>query len=354
MPERSETRSGVTEAAFDVAGLVGHHYRADDYYEVGREKIREYARAVQDFHPAHWSEDAADELGYTGLVAPTTFISIAAMLANRRLFETVITGYDGFVQTDQVFEMYQPVVTGDRLIGDVELEAVRRVAGKDLLTVKNIFSDQSGRVMQVMHTTVVGLTAEDVAEGIGAAIERVIMHGIEVFTRINPGDAAPKVDPAGVPVASIPSEVSRTRLPHTAVRFEDLTVGTELPARTTRLTRGDLVNYAGVAGDANPIHWHDDVAALTGLPDVIAHGMLTMGLGAGFITGWLGDPGAMTRYGVRLSNYTVVEARNVGTIEFTGRVKSLDPETRSAVIAITAKSAGRKIFGLATADVRFR
>ncbi|QIS03164.1 (R)-hydratase [Nocardia brasiliensis] len=346
----------MTEAAFDVAGLVGYHYRADDYYEVGREKIREYARAVQDFHPAHWSEDAADELGYTGLIAPTTFISIAAMLANRRLFETVITGYDGFVQTDQVFEMYQPVVTGDRLVGDVELEAVRRVAGKDLLTVKNTFSDQSGRVMQVMqvmHTTVVGLTAEDVADGIGAAIERVIMHGIEVFARIT--DSAPTPEPqASTPVASILSDVSRTRLPHTALRFEDLAIGTELPVRTTRLTRGDLVNYAGVAGDANPIHWHDDVAALTGLPDVIAHGMLTMGLGAGFVTGWLGDPGALTRYGVRLSNYTVVAARNVGVIEFTGRVKSLDPKTRSAVIAIIAKSGGRKIFGLATAEVRLR
>ncbi|WP_405164189.1 fused (3R)-hydroxyacyl-ACP dehydratase subunits HadA/HadB [Nocardia sp. NBC_01499] len=342
------------EATFDVATLVGHRYRADDFYEVGREKIREYARAVQDFHPVHWSEDAADDFGYAGLVAPTTFVSIAAMLANRRLFETVITGYDGFVQTDQVFEMYKPVVTGDRLVSDVELASVRRVAGNVLLTVKNTFTDQTGEVVQIMHTTVAGITGEDVAAGTGDAIERVIMHGIEVFSRATDSAQEGAEGNSETAPASTPSlsEASRTRLPHTAIRFEDIAVGDELPPRTTQLTRGDLVNYAGVAGDANPIHWHDDVAALTGLPDVIAHGMLTMGLGAGFVTGWLGDPGAVTRYGVRLSNYTVVDARSVGTVEFTGRIKSIDPQTRTAVVVIVAKSAGRKIFGLATANVR--
>ncbi|MFI9407829.1 fused (3R)-hydroxyacyl-ACP dehydratase subunits HadA/HadB [Nocardia sp. NPDC052316] len=340
------------EATFDVAALVGHHYRADDYYEVGREKIREYARAVQDFHPAHWSEDAADELGYAGLVAPTTFVSIPAMLANRKLFESVITGYDVFVQTDQVFEMYQPVVTGDRLVSDVELASVRRIAGNDLLTIKNTFTDRTGRVVQVMHTTVAGITGNDVAAGVGDAIERVIMHGIEIPGRAATASNTPGEATRTAAQSATPSEVSRTRLPRTAIRFEDLTVGDELPPRVNQLTRGDLVNYAGVAGDANPIHWHDDIATLTGLPDVIAHGMLTMGLGAGYLTDWLGDPGAMTRFGVRLSNYTVVDARSIGTVEFTARVKSLDPETRSAVLVLVAKSAGRKIFGLATADVR--
>ncbi|MFB8279975.1 fused (3R)-hydroxyacyl-ACP dehydratase subunits HadA/HadB [Nocardia colli] len=339
------------EATFDVAALVGHHYRADDYYEVGREKIREYARAVQDFHPVHWSEDAADELGYAGLVAPATFVSIPAMLANRKLFESVITGYDVFVQTDQVFEMYQPVVTGDRLISDVELASVRRVAGNDLLTIKNTFTDQTGAVVQVMHTTVAGVTGADVAAGIGDAIERVVMHGIEIPSRATFAEQAVESKPASMTDPTL-SEVSLKRVPRTAIRFEDLAVGDELPTRVTQLTRGDLVNYAGVAGDANPIHWHDDVASLTGLPDVIAHGMLTMGLGAGFVTGWLGDPGAVTRYGVRLSNYTVIDARSSGSVEFSGRIKSLDPETRTAVVVIVAKSAGRKVFGLATANVR--
>ena len=51
---------------------LGHYYQADDTYRVGREKVREYARAVQDYHPAHWNVAAAAELGYSGLVAPLT------------------------------------------------------------------------------------------------------------------------------------------------------------------------------------------------------------------------------------------------------------------------------------------
>ncbi|MFB8005880.1 fused (3R)-hydroxyacyl-ACP dehydratase subunits HadA/HadB [Nocardia sp. NPDC056000] len=338
------------DTAFDVAELVGYRYRVDDYYEVGREKIREYARAVQDFHPAHWTETAAGELGYDGLIAPTTFASIVAMRANRVLLESVMTGYDTFVHTDQVFEMYKPVLAGDRLTSDVELSSVRTVAGKDLLTITNTFTDQSGEVVHVMHTTVVGITGDDVGADIGDAVDGVIMSGLDGSS---PVSAVPHtVMDQPVQASARYSQHSRTRLPHTALRFEDIAVGDELPARTVKLTRGDLVNYAGVAGDVNPIHWHEEVASLAGLPDVIAHGMLTMGLGAGFITDWLGDPGAIVRFGARLSNYTVIEAGTAGDVEFSGKVKSIDPETHTATVVLIAKSAGRKIFGLATMDVR--
>jgi MaoC like domain len=121
-----------------------------------------------------------------------------------------------------------------------------------------------------------------------------------------------------------------------------------------RLSRGDLVNYAGVAGDANPIHWDEEIAKLASLPDVIAHGMLTMGLGAGFASAWTGDPGAVTRYAVRLSAPAIVSAKEGCDIEFSGKIKSLDPATRTGVILVGAKSGGRKIFGLATLNVRFR
>jgi hypothetical protein len=81
--------------------------------------------------------------------------------------------------------------------------------------------------------------------------------------------------------------------------------------------------------------------------------MLTMGLGAGFASSWTGDPGAVTRYAVRLSAPAIVSAREGCEIEFGGKVKSLDPETRSGVVIVTAKSAGKKIFGMATLGVRF-
>ena len=80
--------------------------------------------------------------------------------------------------------------------------------------------------------------------------------------------------------------------------------------------------------------------------------MLTMGLGAGFISAWSGDPGAVTRYAVRLSAPAVVPSTG-GDIEFSGRIKSLDPETRSGVVILVAKSGGRKIFGMATLNIRF-
>lgn len=135
-------------------------------------------------------------------------------------------------------------------------------------------------------------------------------------------------------------------------KFADIEVGQELPARTVKLTRGDLVNYAGVSGDANPIHWSDEVVKLAGLDDVVAHGMLTMGLGAGFVTSWLGDPGAVTAYNVRFTSPVYVGAHKAASVEFTGKVKSVDEDAKTAVVAIVAKSEGKKIFGRATATVR--
>ncbi|GAD86192.1 fused (3R)-hydroxyacyl-ACP dehydratase subunits HadA/HadB [Nocardia asteroides] len=337
----------------DISSKVGHYYRVDDVYEVGREKIREYARAVQDFHPAHWDEEAAAALGYTGLVAPLTFVSIPAMAANRELFESVVVGYDMFVQTEQVFEQHKPIVAGDKLVVDVELSSIRRIAGKDLITVTNTFADESGEVVHIMHTTVVGITGEGVDPEITRAVENVMLHGVKVFGN---GDAAQEGGETPLrPEGEIRlSAAGAARVPSTTLSFDELTVGAELPIREARLSRGDLVNYAGVSGDNNPIHWDESIAKMAGLPDVIAHGMLTMGLGAGFVSTWSGDPGAVTRYGVRLSSTTIVDRAAGGEIEFAGRVKSVDPETRSAVIAIVAKSGGRKIFGLATATLRFR
>ncbi|OBK22929.1 (R)-hydratase [Mycobacterium asiaticum] len=326
---------------------VGHHYQMDGTYLVGREKVREYARAVQDYHPAHWDVDAAAELGYSGLVAPLTFTSVPGMMCNRRMFESVVVGYDTYVQTEEVFEQHRPIVDGDELHVDVELTSVRRIAGRDLITVTNTFTDTAGERVHTLHTTVVGLTAEDVDPAIKSAVQNAMMHD---FNLMGVGEA----------------EYHKTVRPEGAVKFaenantpgtpsfDDVQIGDELPMQHARLSRGDLVNYAGVAGDANPIHWDENLAKAAGLPDVIAHGMLTMGLGAGFASAWSGDPGAVTRYAVRLSAPAIVSAVEGADIEFSGRIKSLDPDTRTGVVVVGAKSAGKKIFGLATLNVRFR
>lgn len=334
-----------------IEARVGHYYRADDTYLVGREKVREYARAVQDYHPAHWDVAAAAQLGYSDLVAPLTFTSTPAMAHNRHMFESVVVGYDTYMQTEEVFEQHRPIVAGDELLLDVELSSVRRIAGRDLITVTNTFTDTAGERVHTLHTTVVGVTAEDVDPAIKTAVQNAMMHDVDILG-VGGSEAGycKTLRPEGeVRIAG----AGATRTPGTP-SFDDVTVGDELPVHHTGLSRGDLVNYAGVAGDANPIHWDEDIAKLAGLPDVIAHGMLTMGLGSGFASAWLGDPGAVTRYAVRLSQPAIVSATEGADIEFSGRIKSLDSATRSGVVIVAAKSGGRKIFGLATLDVRFR
>jgi len=334
----------------ELESRVGHHYQADGTYLVGREKLREFARAVQNYHPAHWDVAAAAELGFPDVVAPLTFTSTPAMACNQRMFESVVIGYDMYLQTEEVFEQHRPIVAGDELTVDVELTSVRRIAGRDLITVTNTFTDAAGERVHTLHTTVVGVTGEDVDPAIRPAIQGVMMHDVNLLGVDESGTYEKTVRPEG-DVRISDGGASRTP---SATSFDDVKVGDELPVHHARLSRGDLVNYAGVSGDANPLHWDEDIAKLAGQPDVIAHGMLTMGLGAGFGSTWLGDPGAVTRYAIRLSQPAIVPAAGGADIEFGGRIKSLDPATRAGVAIVTAKSAGRKIFGLATLDVRFR
>lgn len=175
----------VTEQAgipFDVAAhtasMVGHHYRVEDFYEVGREKVREYARAVLDNHPAHHDEKAAKGLGYDGLVAPLTFVSIIGMIAQRRLFEEVVTGYDlsQIMQTDQRIVFHRPIQVGDRLFCDVYLDNFRQAAGSDIITTKNVITDQYDNLVLTMWTTVVGRAGGEVDANIAHTVKDVMMR----------------------------------------------------------------------------------------------------------------------------------------------------------------------------------
>lgn len=338
------------DPAAHAAAMVGHHYRVDDYYEVGREKVREYARAVQDYHPVHWDEDTAQEFGYDGLLAPLTFISLVGILAQRKLFEQIVTGYDlsQIMQTDQILEFHRPIKVGDQLTCDVYLHSFRQAFGGDIIVTKNIVTAQDDELVLTTYTTLIGRSGGDIDPNLQGAVRNVLMHGIDEEA---PNHRPRTVVPTGEPAAAVAPAAAIVPSKH-ATRFEDITVGEELPPRTVRLTRGDLVNYAGVSGDANPIHWSDEVVKLVGLDNVVAHGMLTMGLGGGFVTSWLGDPGAVTEYNVRFTSPVYVGPDEAAEVEYTGKVKSMDPETRTAVIAIVAKSAGRKIFGRATATVK--
>jgi acyl dehydratase len=131
-----------------------------------------------------------------------------------------------------------------------------------------------------------------------------------------------------------------------------LGVGDQLPPLQVRLTREDLIRYAGAALDFNPIHWNERVAREVGLPDVIAHGMLTMALGGRLVTDWIGDPGAVVEYGVRFTRPVVVPDDADGAVlELTGAIGELR-EDGIARVDITAKFDGKAVLGKAVALVR--
>ncbi|MGW1738040.1 fused (3R)-hydroxyacyl-ACP dehydratase subunits HadA/HadB [Nocardia sp. NPDC001965] len=340
-------------ASAEGPGLpVGYRYRARDHYVVGREKIREFARAVQDHHPVHWSEDAGADHGYGGLIAPLTFFSVPGFLAQSEMFASVMTGYDlsQIMQTDQVIRYHRPIRRGDALFFEVRLESFRRAFGGDLMGFRTLVTDRGDRPVLVSHTSIVGRTG--VESGLTEVGAGILMHSFRPGTEQDPRPAPPPVDNAlweEIVVDSIPTApVSRW-----ARTFESVAVGDNLPPRTVRLTAGDLVNYAGVSGDPNPIHWSGEVAGLAELDSPVAHGMLTIGIGAGFVTSWLGDPGAVREYAVRLTSPVHVTGEGAD-IEYSGKVKSVDPVRRTATVALTARHAGRRIFGRATAVVQLR
>jgi len=136
-------------------------------------------------------------------------------------------------------------------------------------------------------------------------------------------------------------------------RYDDVAVGDELKARSFPLRRLDLIRYAGASGDFNVIHWNERVARQVGLPDVIAHGMLTMAVAGRLASDWAGDPGAVVGYGVKFIRPVPVPDDDEGaTVEVSGVVTALDEQARTARIELTATSAGAKVLGRAHAVVR--
>jgi acyl dehydratase len=135
--------------------------------------------------------------------------------------------------------------------------------------------------------------------------------------------------------------------------FDAVAVGDTLGPRTFPISRLDLVRYAGASGDFNVIHWNQRIATSVGLPDVIAHGMLTMATAARLVTDWAGDPGAVVEYGVRFTKPVVVPDDDRGAeLDVSGVVSAKDDEKRTVTVELTATSGGDKVLGKAQAVVR--
>jgi acyl dehydratase len=132
----------------------------------------------------------------------------------------------------------------------------------------------------------------------------------------------------------------------------NVAVGDELPPLTVHVTRKDLVRYAGAALDFNPIHWNEKFAKDVGLPDVIAHGMLTMAFAGRVLTNWLGDPSRIVEYGVRFTRPVVVPNDDKGAVvELSAKVREVNADG-TARVDITAKFDGKTVLGKAIATVR--
>ncbi|WP_127499804.1 MaoC family dehydratase [Actinoplanes solisilvae] len=127
-----------------------------------------------------------------------------------------------------------------------------------------------------------------------------------------------------------------------------------LEPQTFRVTRADLVRYAGASGDFNPIHWSDRVATGVGLPGVIAHGMFTMALVGRAVTAWAGAPDAVVEYSVRFSRPVPVPDTDEGTeVVVTATVKGTTDEGHTK-LSLTATCQGEKVLSLAQATIRKR
>jgi acyl dehydratase len=124
--------------------------------------------------------------------------------------------------------------------------------------------------------------------------------------------------------------------------------------QTFRVTRADLVRYAGASGDFNPIHWSERFANSVGLPGVIAHGMFTMALVGRAVTTWAGAPDAVVEFGVRFSRPVPVPDTDEGTeVVVTAAVKG-ETEDGNTRLTLTATCQGEKVLSMAQAVIRKR
>jgi acyl dehydratase len=139
----------------DIRGMV---WRYPDTFVVGREQVRQYAKAVKSLDPATHDEDAAAELGHDALIASLTFASIFAVMIQTHFFQHVDVGMETMqiVQVDQKFKFHRPIKVGDALTGTMYVESVDERFGADIVTTRNVCATPDGTVVMEAFTTLMG------------------------------------------------------------------------------------------------------------------------------------------------------------------------------------------------------
>jgi len=136
-----------------------------------------------------------------------------------------------------------------------------------------------------------------------------------------------------------------------SIDISTLEIGQVVAERQFALTRGSLVRYAGASGDFNDIHYRDDVAISVGLPGVLAHGMLTMGVAVQPVVDWLGDPGKVLDYGARFTRPVPVDATEGALVVVSAKIGTLDDEANTARVDLTVTFGETTVLGKAQVRV---
>ncbi len=143
--------------------IRGMSWQYPDYFEVGREQVRGFARAIKCDDPACFDEAAAAELGYDTIIAPITFVSIFGKLVQDSFFRNVDMGMETMqiVQVDQKFVYNKPMCVGDKLFGRMDVQSVNERFGADIVVTRNTCTNQDGEVFLVAYTTLMGREGDD-------------------------------------------------------------------------------------------------------------------------------------------------------------------------------------------------
>jgi acyl dehydratase len=150
----------------EAEGLIGKHYRAPDYFEVGREKIREFTLAIKDDHPYHFDDVAATEAGYPALVAPLTFLAVAGRRVQLEIFTkfNIPINIARVFHRDQKFKFHRPILAGDKLFFDTYLDSVLQSHGTVIAEIRSEVTDADGKPVVTGTVTMLGEAAHHEAE----------------------------------------------------------------------------------------------------------------------------------------------------------------------------------------------
>ena len=307
--------------------FIGREFPAPATYEVGREHVRRFAEAIGDPSPAYLDAEAARALGHPDVVAPPTFLTVLGFrfAADGPIADPALgLDYSLVVHGEQSFDLHRPVVAGDVLRSTQRVAEIRDAGRNELITTVTEITDPSGVPVATARSTLVSR---------GTAAPR---------SAASPSTARARAEAADSAGAS----PSASGAPGGQVQ-----VGAELPTRAFPLQRVDLVRYCGASGDFNVIHWNERIARSVGLPDVIAHGMLTMAVAGRVVTDWAGDPGAVESYRVRFSRPVVVRDDDRGAeLTVAGQVEEV--RDGRVVVGLTALVGDAKVLAGARAVVR--